>query len=427
MKKKVAVFPAGTEIGLEINRALKYSTHIELYGFNSVKDHSEFVYKNYVKGIPFYYNNEFIEELNKFIKINEIDFIYPAHDDVQLFLTENHNKINATILTTDIETVRICRSKLKTYELLKNEDFIPRVYENRKKVDKFPIFIKPDVGQGSNGAKIINNEEDFNYWVKDNSDMIICEYLPGKEYTIDCFTDFNGELKVCKMRSRNRIKTGISVNSEIILIENKILEIANIINGKLKFDGAWFFQLKKDINNEYKLLEVAPRVSGTMGLTRNIGINYPLLTIFNKCKVPIKVIDNKYSIEVDRAFISRFNIDLDYDTVYVDLDDTLIINNKVNKFLMMFIYQAINDGKKIIIISKHVFDIYKTLNRYKISVDLFWDIISLKKGDKKSDYISCTKAIFIDDSFAERYEVSKKIGIPVFDTSEVEGLIDWRE
>ena len=206
----------------------------------------------------------------------------------------------------------------------------------------------------------------------------------------------------------------------------KFLNIATIINNKLKFNGAWFFQLKIDANNKYKLLEIATRISGTMGLSRNLGINYPLLTIYNSMNMEVKIIENKYNIEVDRAFISRFKLDFDYDTVYVDLDDTLIIDGNVNKFLMLFIYQSLNDNKKIKLVSKHIHNISDTLKSNKIDINIFDEIIHLKNIDKKSAYLFDKKAIFIDDSFAERYDVVSNLKIPVFDNSEIESLIDWR-
>ncbi|QSX05294.1 ATP-grasp domain-containing protein [Sedimentibacter sp. zth1] len=426
MKKRIAIFPAGTEIGLEINRALKYSTHLEIYGFTSFKDHSEYVYSNYVEGLPFYSDDSFIKELNYYLEKYKIDFIFPAHDDVQLFLTENADKIKSLIITTDLKTVRVCRSKIETYNYFCNEDFVPKTYNNKRNVDLFPVFIKPDIGQGSRGAKVINNMFELENAIYENQQIVICEYLPGEEYTIDCFTDFNRNLRACKFRNRKRIKTGISVNSEILPMDEEVFQIANIINEKLKFNGAWFFQLKRDKHNKYKLLEIAPRVSGTMGLSRNTGINYSLLTIFNTMKIPVSIIENKYNIEVDRAFISRYKTDLEYDNIYLDLDDTLIENKKVNSFLMMFLYQIVNEHKKIILLTKHKEDTNATLAKHKICPDLFSEIIHIKNDDEKSEYIIRSKAIFIDDSFSERYKVAQNTGIPVFDCSEIEALIDWR-
>jgi carbamoylphosphate synthase large subunit len=426
----VAVFPAGTEIGLEINRALKYSTHIKLFGLSSIPDHSRCVYKNYSDEIPYYSDKSFIQKLNKFIEENRIDYIYPAHDDVQLFLTENANLIKAEIITSELDTVRLCRSKIKTYKYFSEFRFIPQFY-NSNEIDKlgsidFPIFIKPDIGQGSKGAIKLNSLEELKYAIQGNEKLVICEYLPGEEYTVDCFTDFKGKLRVCNIRNRIRIKSGISVNSKILKLDDEVSEIATIINDKLRLRGAWFFQLKKDKNGKYKLMEIAPRVSGTMGLSRNTGTNYPLLSIFDKMGTEIKIIKNSYDIEVDRALFSRFITNLNYDSIYIDLDDTLIIDNKVNNYLMMFVYQSLNQGKKIYLLTKHENDVYNTLEKYRISKNIFDKIFHLSKEEHKSNYIEDSNSIFIDDSFSERYDVSTKTKIAVFDSSEIESLIDWR-
>jgi carbamoylphosphate synthase large subunit len=426
MKKRVAIFPAGTEIGLEINRALKYSTHIEVYGFTSIKDHSEYVYANYVEGLPFYSEDTFIDRLNKYIEKYNIDFVFPAHDDVQLCLTENLDNIKAAIITADLNTVRICRSKIETYRFFSSEGFVPAIYENKESVETFPVFIKPNVGQGTRGAKIIKSMHELQNAFYENLNIVVCEYLPGEEYTVDCFTDFNGALRACKLRNRKRIKTGISVSSEILPMNNTVMKIAQTINSKLRFNGVWFFQLKKSRNDEYKLLEIAPRVAGTMGLSRNTGINYPLLTVFNAMRIPVSIIENCYEIEVDRAFISRYRINLKYDTVYLDMDDTLIVNGKVNCFLMMFLYQLVNQKKKIKLISKHQKDIMETLKKYRISLELFDEIVHLERDNEKPKYLIDKNAIFIDDSFSERNKISQSTGIPVFDCSEIEALIDWR-
>lgn len=428
MKKNIAIFPAASEIGLEINRALKYSTHLNVYGFSSIKDHTEYVYERCVLDLPFIKNENFIEELNKRVSEFKIDFIYPANDDVQLFLTENQEKINAIVLTSEKETVKICRSKLKTYEFLKKEEFIPEVFNNYKEVKEYPIFIKPDIGQGSKGAKIIKDEKDLKNTLEIMKEkVVISEYLPGEEYTIDCFTDFNKKLRVVKMRNRKRIRLGISVNSEILKLDEKVLRIANIINSYFNFNGAWFFQLKLDSLGKYKLMEIAPRISGTMGISRNTGINYPLLTIFNQMKQEIKIIENNYGIEVDRAFINRYKLDLEYENVYLDLDDTLILEDKINTFLMMFLYQCVNKKKKIYLLTRHSKEVEKTLKKYKICKEIFDDIIHLKENNNlKSQYIK-KNSIFIDDSFRERDDVMQNKKISVFDVSEVESLIDWRE
>lgn len=140
----------------------------------------------------------------------------------------------------------------------------------------------------------------------------------------------------------------------------------------------------------------------------------------------IDIIENSYEIAVDRALISRYRTNIMYDTIYVDLDDTLIINGKVNTTLMQYLYQTVNEGKKRILLTKHTKDIGTTLAEKKISIDLFDKIIQIAPEDEKKSYIKEKNAVFIDDSFRERKNVSEYCKIPVFDCSEIEALLDWR-
>ena len=140
----------------------------------------------------------------------------------------------------------------------------------------------------------------------------------------------------------------------------------------------------------------------------------------------VYILNNDYNILLDRSFISRFKIDINYDTLYVDFDDTIIVKDKVNEILIMLLYQMRNKRKKIILLTKHSKDIYESLKKYNISTLLFDKIIHIDQAHKKSDHIQHGNAIFIDDSFAERKDVKEKCGIPVFDLDMVESLLDWR-
>lgn len=423
--KNVLVFPAGSEIGLEINNALKYSKHFNIYGLTSTANHTEYVFSNCITGIPYYNSPDFLEKLNIIIKEYNIDYIYPAYDDIQLFLIRHTYEINAVIISSDLFTTEICRSKSKTYAFFRDEDFVPKTYLQNE-VKDYPVFLKPDIGQGSQGALLVNDQEELSHALIEDPGRIICEYLSGEEYTVDCFTDQNGKLLCCKMRNRKRIRTGISVCSEILPEDPRVSRIAMTLNSRLHFKGAWFFQIKKNSNNEYRLLEVAPRIAGTMGITRNLGLNFPLMTLFCFEGINVSTIDNKFRISVDRAFISRYKTDIQYSWIYVDFDDTLHFKSEVNTILMMFLYQAKNRGKDIVLLSRHDKDIHQSLKSCCISENLFSRIIVIDDGKPKSSYINHTSAIFIDDSFSERQDVSRVCGIPVFDCSEVEALLDWK-
>lgn len=424
--KNVLIFPAGTEIALEIWNALKYSKFVKLFGANSMPSHAEFVFENHVDTLPFEGEQHFIDSLNELIDRWKIDYIYPAHDSACLSLTKARSKIHAEVVTSPVLTVEVCRSKNKTYDFFRNESFIPLRYKTADEIEEYPVFIKPAVGQGSVGAKIIQNEAELKSSLADNVEYSICEYLPGNEYTVDCFSDRNRVLRACHMRQREKIKMGIAVRSSLVPLDGAVRKIAEKINAELEFSGAWFFQLKKNKNDDYRLMEISPRIPGTMGVSRNLGINYPLLTLFNMWGYEIDIIDNEAQITLDRAFISRYKTSVEYDHVYLDFDDTVYAGDKVNVNMIAFIYQCVNKGVKISLLTKHSRDLSDTLKKYRLSELIFDEIIHLDKTKDKADYIKANKSIFIDDSFAERMNVRKKIGIPVYDLDMIESLIDWR-
>ncbi|WP_417350506.1 ATP-grasp domain-containing protein [Flavobacterium alkalisoli] len=422
MRKKVLIFPSGAENALEINEAIKYSIHVEVIPASGRNDYSELIYENEVRKLPFLNELNFIEDLNKLIEKDKIDLIFPTDDTASLFLVENASIINAKILSADFKTNLVCRYKKETYTLFKDEFFCPQIYLKVLEEEEYPIFSKPDVGQGSQGVQLIKSKKHHESLI-DNNDLIFVEYLPGKEYTIDCFTDRYGELLFSGIRERAEVKMGISFRSREVYLTDEVKQIAEKINSKLGFQGLWFFQLKEDCNGHLKLLEVSTRTAGTMGFFRHKGVNLPLLTIYDALGMDVEIFKYGYELELFRVTKNKFKYGLEYDTVYVDYDDTLIVNGKVNIVLMSFIYQCKNNGKIVKLITKHGSKLHMSLNFYSISPSLFDEIIVLKMEDKKSDYIESHKAIFIDNWFVERREVRLAKDMPVFDVDTVESLI----
>jgi hypothetical protein len=425
MKKfNILVFPCGSEIGLEIYRSLRYSSHVNLYGASSVNDHGRFVYENYIGNLPFIDSNEIISELKMVVNKYQIDAIYPAMDTVVWKLKTNENELGCRVVASAADTTEICLSKLKTYEKLKEKIAVPKVYTDGAEISNFPVFIKPVVGYGTRDVLKANNPAEVNSFFvqRQRKDYLVMEYLPFEEFTVDCFTNRNRELLFIGPRQRKRIMNGISVNTCPVKEGlEKFTEIASILNNTIEFRGAWFFQVKLNGDGRLTLLEIASRLGGASALYRGTGVNFALLSIFDSFNIDVKVMTNNYDIELDKALENRYKINIQYSTVYLDLDDCLIINGKINCELLSFLYHAINNKKEIILLTKHEGDLNRVLREHRIT-SLFDKIIHLSKSDKKHMYIDTKDGVFIDDSFAEREEVWEKTGIHVFSPDMVEVL-----
>lgn len=422
--KNVLVFPCGSEIGLEINRALASSKHFAMFGASSVDDHGRFVYANYIPGVPFIDKPEFLSKINEVVRSHNIDFIVPAHDSAVLKMSENQNFIDATVVTSCASTCRVCRSKAATYEFFRELLATPRVYPRTADME-FPIFLKPDVGQGTKGTYRADCHEDVEFYTKKDPSLLALEYLPGKEYTVDCFTDRNRSLLFAEGRERRRISNGISVNSTRVK-DVRFREMAQIINRTLALQGAWFYQVKERSDGDLVLMEIAPRIAGTMGLFRALGVNFVELSLFDRMGVPVRILPNECTLEIDRALFARYDCDLDYECIYLDFDDTVVVNGRVNTTVMALIYQSRNLGKAVRLISRSRENIYDKLCRFAICEGLFDEIVVLDEGARKSDYITNTNCVFIDDSFAERQDVADRLHVPVFALDAIEALLLWK-
>jgi carbamoyl-phosphate synthase large subunit len=420
----VLVFPGGTEVGLEINKSLRGCKEIRLFSAASdVPNHAPFFYKNHFI-IPDIYKKECIIELIGLIERLKIDFLFPANPIIMDFLDSNRHLIPCIMIMPDSEIFNLLRSKSKTYAFLSDVIPVPKLYKDSA-VLEYPVYLKPDRMYGAQGGRRIGSKLELDA-VGVGREEIICEYLPGEEYTIDCFSSHEKALLYSGPRTRERVRMGTSMRSRPVSsdIEAELKRYAYALNKVLGISGPWFFQMKRASDGRLKLLEVDPRVAGTMALSRVRGVNIPLLSLYEFAGIPFEIYPTEIEdLLIDRALINRYYHDIKYKTVYIDLDDTIINKGKLDTDIIKFLYQCVNDGKKIILISKSLEkDKNALLARYRIR-ELFDEIIWIEEQDSKKEYMRDSNAIYIDDSFSQRREVSLHCGIPTFDSSMIELLM----
>ena len=416
------VVPAGTEIGLEVARSLSVCKEVDLFGAGRL-DCSPGPFKfARMLAAPMVDDKNFVDAINVIVREHGITHVIPAHDDVLFTLSSAGNKLGAKLVTSSHKTCVIARSKRATIKSMHGVVPVPALYESFKAVDSYPVFVKPDAGQGSRGACLVNNEEQLRIALSEDPTRIIQEYLPGEEFTVDCFSDRERGLLYASGRARARISNGIAAHA--FFTQDPLFEIyARKINDVLKFQGAWFFQLKRDSSGQLRLLEVAARIAGTSGLSRVSGINLPLLSIYESDRVKVSVRQPLLGVTLDRAQTPLYRHKIKYDAVYVDLDDTLLIHGRLNTLLLRVLYQCVNKSIPVVLVTRHEGNLEQTLCDHRIS-GLFDRIAHLRQGESKTAAINHNQAIFIDDSYRELLEVEKMNGIVGIHPSAAEILLN---
>lgn len=356
-KWRVLVFPGGTEIALELRQALAWCKEVELFSAGSpVSNHAPFVFARHFD-LPAVDEPRWLDELSALVEAQQITHIFPAHDDALIALSENAIGLKARVITSPLETCRLTRSKTATLRRLSGVVPTPELFDTAEAVTTWPVFLKPDRGQGSQGTALARTPIELISLLTQDSERIIIEYLEGPEFTVDCFSDRERGLLYAFGRQRVRMRSGIAMHS-VAVEDDRFWQYAGNISGAIELHGAWFFQAKADRHGVLKVMEVAPCIGGTSALSRVRAVNLPLLSLYESERLPVQIVPGDYSVEIDRALVNRYRHNIRYRALYVDFDDTLVIRGKLNVELVKLLYQGLNRGVRLVLLTRHDGDLY---------------------------------------------------------------------
>ncbi|MGI6635190.1 MAG: ATP-grasp domain-containing protein [Christensenellales bacterium] len=227
--------------------------------------------------VPATSDSGYVDAINEIISACNPKVIIPITSyDVLAFAADPlYCRYYNRMLIMNEEQNRILHQKRTSYDLLRSIGvLVPKVLGERELV--FPCVLKPNVGTGSKNTYIINDKLDYDYWSKRVKDFILCEYLPGEEYTVDCLFDRNG--KCLGSNARKRIK---QVGGGAVISQNAPSESIMTVIEKLENLG-WIvgpanFQYKKNMHGEPIVFDFNTRLaSGGLALTVKSGFDIPM-------------------------------------------------------------------------------------------------------------------------------------------------------
>ncbi len=153
------------------------------------------------------------------------------------------------------------------------------------------VVVKPRVSNGMRGLRIVTEEpwtvsdflerkpdgseirRDALLDILDNGDwpeLIVSEYLPGKEYTIDAFRGAKGMAVI--PRVRDQIRSGITFATTVDL-RRDLVDYSEKLAESIGLRFCFGFQFKLSKDGVPHLLESNPRVQGTMAASSYAGFN----------------------------------------------------------------------------------------------------------------------------------------------------------
>jgi carbamoyl-phosphate synthase large subunit len=286
-KLKILVTGAGGPAGVGTIKALMHSYSVVAVDSNNLAPGLYLANQAYV--VPNADDPTFIPKILKICRKNNVSLVIPTVSEELLPFSQNiglFQKKGVTVAVSGPESIEVANNKLKTYGFFKGESFCPEVYSAQE--PKFPCVVKPIESRGSRGFYICENMEDLKVALEKNVhsgyQSVVMELLKGVEFSVYGLSDLGGKPLVCVINKRIRA-VGESKVAKIVLsleIEDLAFEMAR----KLKLVGPWNIQLMGR-KGFFKLVEVNPRVAGSLSLVEASGLHYIdlMIKIFTDKKI----------------------------------------------------------------------------------------------------------------------------------------------
>ena len=254
--------------------------------------------------------------------------------------------IGTIVSIADQKAVEISNNKLRTYKFLKSKGIlVPDFYEVRSikdfmdgcRVLGYPqkaVCIKLTCNSGSRGVRIIDAKKN-RYQIfaheKPNSfftsyedmlsilreadkmdEMMLVEYMPGNEYTVDLLADHG---KVLYMVGRENVQSMMSIAQESIVTRiDSAYKTSRRVVEELGLDGNIGFDFMKNEQGVPMLMDINPRITATVSVIAAAGVNLPYLRIKQLLGEPLPNCEIDYGTRLKRR----------YGEIYTDSQNRLI-------------------------------------------------------------------------------------------------------
>ncbi|HET7626770.1 MAG TPA: ATP-grasp domain-containing protein [Bacillales bacterium] len=265
---------------------------------------------------------DFVEKTLELCADEKVDVVLPMVTAELLVFAKNKQRfseIGTTVSVSDEKRLKPVIHKGQLFETLKRKGIqVPehvRVHSPAQLRRAFqdlgypnrPVCFKPVISDGSRGFHVIDPEidnsrllfyekptsvyVDFEHLfevVRDDAaipELLAMEYLPNEEYSVDLLAN-HGKVLVAVPRLREETAAGISVKGTVVQ-EPDIIAYATTITEQLGLHGNIGIQIRRDKDHHPKILEINPRIQGTIVHCTAAGVNLPYLAVKQALGHPI--------------------------------------------------------------------------------------------------------------------------------------------
>ncbi|WP_334149072.1 ATP-grasp domain-containing protein [Microbacterium sp.] len=284
MTKRVLVTGAGGPAGVAVIRSLLRRSDLTVFAadMDGWASGIYLVPAAQRRLVPPGRDEDFVPALARLVQEDSLDLVISTVDVELVALASHREELAPAVLAApSAETLHAALDKLTLAERCEPTGYAPRTVlagPDAEAVDwEFPVFAKPRQGAGSRGIRLVPDRAALEALPLDEG-LIVQDFLPGEEYSVDVIADAQGNVVAAVPRTRARVDSGVAIAGRT-LRDPELEKTAASLAQAIGLVGVANVQLRRDRSGRAVLLEINPRFPGALPLTIAAGVDIPSLVV----------------------------------------------------------------------------------------------------------------------------------------------------
>ena len=273
--------------------------------------------------VPRVADRQYVPALTNIIRQHRVGLLVPL-TDLDLRLLSRHRdefaEMGCTVMIGSEQAVALCQDKARTNAFLAEAGLAAiktcMLSEFRSR-PFYPCFVKPIAGSSGIGTGMIESAEQLQAHVAAyGEDLIVQEYVPGREFTVDVYRSRTGQVHSIVPRQRLSVRSG-EVEKGVTVKDQAVMAAARDLAERL--EGIWGVfccqcrRPQQSADSRPRFFEINPRFAGGAPLAIAAGANLPLYLLQEVLGRPIT---GKVGDFTDRLLMLRYD-----EAVFTQVDD----------------------------------------------------------------------------------------------------------
>jgi carbamoyl-phosphate synthase large subunit len=291
--------------------------------------------------VPRVSDDNYVDSLIEICKKEKVDVLIPFMSAELPYLLSRKSEfknIGTKVSISESDSLLIANNKLKLYQFMADNNLpVPKFYQitHASELEEVccllgypqkPVCVKVTESSGSRGVRIIDagksrydlfiNDKPSSFYISLKEmteilseknqlpEMIVMEYLPGIEYTVDLLADKGKVLYI--VGKRNNVSLMSIAQESTLTEEPSAYKLCTEIVRLMNLDGNIGFDFLYDAKGIPILMDINPRITATISLCAAGGLNLPYLRIKQLLGEELPEVEINYGITMKRRYLEMF-------------------------------------------------------------------------------------------------------------------------